>query len=76
MTLTKIENWEINQLGYVGMTAMTFTLRNITDLERIAETFCSGDLSDAFGLCLNNGMNSLLQTCDLDDEMSKPEVKE
>ena len=67
MSLTNITNHEINQLSYIAMGSITLSLRNMTDLQRIADTFCSGDLANAFELCFSNGMRFLLDTCDLDD---------
>ena len=71
MSLTSIKDYEINQLSYIAMNSITLSLRNMTDLQRIADTFCSGDLADAFSLCFSNGMTSLLQTCDLDNEVKE-----
>ena len=71
MTMTKMTNVEINQLSYVAMDSMNFALRNVNDLQRIAETFCGGDFADAVKLCMNNGMNNLLTMCDMDDDATE-----
>ena len=69
MTMTKMTDAEISQLGYVAMDSVNFALRNVTDLQRIADTFCHGDFADAVKLCLENGKNALLTICDMDEEM-------
>ena len=69
MTMTKMTDAEIAQIGYVAMDAVNFALRNVGDLQRIADTFCHGDFADAVKLCMNNGMNALLTICDMDEEM-------
>ena len=71
MTMNKMTHAEINQLSYVAMDSMNFALRNVDDLQRIAETFCGGDFADAVKLCLNNGMNNLLTMCDMDDDATE-----
>ena len=71
MTMTKMTNVEINQLSYVAMDSMNFALRNVNDLQRIADTFCGGDFADAVKLCMNNGMNALLTMCDMDDDATE-----
>ena len=71
MTMTKMTNVEINQLSYVAMDSMNFALRNVSDLQRIADTFCGGDFADAVKLCMNNGMNALLTMCDMDDDATE-----
>ena len=68
MTMTKMTDAEIAQIGYVAMDSVNFALRNVSDLQRIAETFCHDDFADAVKLCMNNGMNALLTLCDMDEE--------
>ena len=69
MTMNSMTNAEINQLSYVAMDAVNFALRNVTDLQRIADTFCHGDFADAVKLCMENGRNALITICDMDEEM-------
>lgn len=71
MSMSKMTQMEINQLSYVAMDSMNFALRNVDDLQRIAETFCGGDFADAVKLCMNNGMNNLLTMCDMDDDATE-----
>ena len=69
MTMNSMTNAEINQLSYVAMDSVGFAIRNNGDIQRIADTFCHSDFADAVKLCMNNGMNSLLTLCDMDEEM-------
>lgn len=69
MTMSSLTSSEVNEISYVVMDAVTFAFRNSNDLKRIADDFCSGSFSDAVKLCMENGMNSMLQMCDLSDEV-------
>ena len=68
MTMTSLTSSEVNEISYVVMDAVTFAFRNSNDLKKIAEEFCSGSFSDAVRLCMSNGMNTMLQLCDMSDE--------
>ena len=70
-TLSKITIEDRNQLSYVAMDAVLWVCRNDEDMQRIAEHFTAYDLSDAFKLCLENGMRTLLQMCDIDDHATE-----
>ena len=69
MTMTAMTSSEVNEISYVVMDAVTFAFRNSQDLKRIADDFCSGSFSDAVKLCMENGMNSMLQMCEMSDEV-------
>ena len=71
MSMTGLTSSEVNEISYVVMDAITFAFRNSNDLKRIADNFTSGSFSDAVKLCMSNGMNSMLQLCDLSDEVSE-----
>lgn len=71
MTMSSLTTSEVNEISYVVMDAVLFAFRNSHDLERIADGFCSGSFSDAVKLCMSNGMNSMLQMCDMSDEVSE-----
>lgn len=71
MTMTSLTSSEVNEISYVVMDAVTFAFRNSNDLKRIADDFCGGSFSDAVKLCMENGMNSMLQICDMSDEVSE-----
>ena len=71
MSISQMTQIEINQLSYVAMDSMNFALKNVSDLQRIADTFCGGDFADAVKLCMNNGMNALLTMCDMDDDATE-----
>lgn len=71
MSMSSLTSSEVNEISYVVMDAVTFAFRNSNDLKRIAENFTSGSFSDAVKLCMSNGMNSMLQLCDLSDEVSE-----
>ena len=68
MTMSSLTSSEVNEISYVVMDAVTFAFRNSNDLKRIADDFCSGSFSDAVKLCMENGMNSMLQMCDMSDD--------
>ena len=70
-SISKLTTADLNQLSYVVMDAVNFSGRHSSDIERIAKTFCYGDFAEAVKLCMENGLNSLLQTCDLDDEATE-----
>lgn len=70
-SISKLTTADLNQLSYVAMDAVVFVGRNISDIERIAATFCHYDIADAMKLCMENGMNSLLQTCDMDEDATR-----
>lgn len=72
MTMSSLTSSEVNEISYVVMDAVLFAFRNSYDLMKIADEFCSGSFSDAVKLCMENGMNSMLQMCD----MAKDEEKE
>lgn len=71
MTMSSMTSSEVNEISYVAMDAVAFAFRNSRDLQRIADGFCSGSFSDAVKLCMENGMNSMLQLCNMDDEVSE-----
>jgi len=71
MSMTGLTSSEVNEISYVAMDSVAFAFRNSNDLKRIADEFCSGSFSDAVKLCMSNGMNSMLQLCDLSDEVSE-----
>ena len=75
-SISKLTMVDLNQLSYVAMDAILFVGRNISDIERIAATFCHYDIADAVKLCMENGLNNLLTTCDMDDEMNADDQKE
>ena len=70
MSMTGLTSGEVNEISYVVMDAVTFAFRNSNDLKRIADNFTSGSFSEAVKLCMSNGMNSMLQLCDLSDEVN------
>ena len=71
ITWTKMTIEDRNQLSYIAMDGVLWACRNAYDLERIADHFTSGDLSDAFKLCLKNGMDNMISQCDLDDKATE-----
>lgn len=71
MTMTTMTSSEVNEVSYVAMDAVAFAFRNSHDLKRIADGFCGGSFSEAVKLCMENGMNSMLQICDMSDEVSE-----
>ena len=48
--------------------AVQQSVRNCYDLHRIAEEFSSGDMADAFKLCLEKGIQEYLLMLDLPEE--------
>ena len=71
MSMTAMTSGEVNQISYVAMDAVAFAFRNSRDLSRIADEFTGGDFSNAVKLCLENGMNSMLQLCDMSEEVKE-----
>lgn len=70
-SISKLTTVDLNQLSYVAMDAILFVGRNLSDIERIAATFCHYDIADAMKLCMENGMNNLLTTCDIDEDADR-----
>lgn len=73
-SISKLTTVDLNQLSYVAMDAILFVGRNLSDIERIAATFCHHDIADAVKLCMENGMNNLLTTCDMDEDADRGEI--
>lgn len=71
MTMSSLTSSEVNEISYVAMDAITFAFRNSHDLKKIADGFCGGSFSEAVKLCMSNGLNSMLQMCDMSDEVSE-----
>lgn len=71
MSMTAMTSGEVTEISYVAMDSVAFAFRNSRDLQRIADGFCGGSFSEAVKLCMENGMNSMLQMCDISDEEEK-----
>ena len=59
------------QLGFCLGSTVDFICSNHDELERITETFTSGDLDEALKLIMQQGLLHYTTLCDMDREMSR-----
>ena len=63
----KLTVQEIRMLGYCFDVMIDFITEEHEDLERIADTFTYGDLSETFKYILEQGLVHYSELCDMDD---------
>ncbi len=63
----KLTMQEVRMLGYCFDEMMKFISEEHEDLERVADTFACGDISEALKEILQAGLIHYTQLCDMDD---------
>lgn len=67
----KLTEGQTAQLGFCLGSTVDFICSNHDELERITETFTSGDLDEALKLIMQQGLLHYTTLCDMDREMSR-----
>ena len=63
----KLTTGEVRMLGYCFDEMMNFITEEHEELERIADTFACGDISEAFKYILEQGLLHYSELCDMDE---------
>lgn len=66
--IPRLTGWDRADIANTAYQAVDFMIGNYYDIERVSEYFAHGCIEDAVRFCLEKGLQTMLDMCDMDDD--------
>ena len=70
-----LTGWDRSHLIWASSMGIEMLIKHHTEIERVAERFCTNDINVALYDIFEKGLQEMLDMCDMDDKLSETEAQ-